>query len=282
MTKEWIEDKKAQYAKEAEQVRENIAAKINTDPVLTDLEKNTMIALLGDIKREEMEDDGDAFFREIRFRSRAMEMTKKANDKDRFFYIYEFVKDLHVGKLTNLLCMDFCLDRYLDSEAMEFDDGIVITDPGYVTRDDNVYEDSDWIRCSFGMDMGVLGFRHWMARDTIYGDWSCTTFDTETGKAIGEFCADAGMVAVLDLNELNAYNPDFIKDTSSPQSRTIIPNFKGEVRFVVVLNEGICEEDSRYHKKGDKWETHDLVIVGRGVNNKTGEPINFVTRQTGF
>lgn len=282
MTKEWIEDKKALYAKEAEQVRESITAKINTDPVLTDSEKKTIIALLGEIKREAMEDDRDAFFPEMQFKIRIMEMAKKANDDNRYFYIYEFAQELCVGKLTHLLCMDFYLDRYQDSEAMEFNDGIVITDPGYVMKADNGQESSEWRRCSYGMDMSVLGFRHWIARDTIYGDWSCTTFDTETGEAIGEFCADAGMVAVLDLNELNAYNPDFIKDTSSPQSRTIIPNFKGAVRFVVVRNEGIREEDSGYHKKGDKWETYDLVIVGRGINNKTGESINFVTRQTGF
>ena len=45
--------------------------------------------------------------------------------------------------------------------------------------------------------------------DTLYGDWSCITYNSDTHEKIGEFCADAGMVGVFLLDEVLKYNPDF-------------------------------------------------------------------------
>lgn len=97
--------------------------------------------------------------------------------------------------------MDF--SRYLDSELMEFDGDIIITDPCYITKND------DWSKCDYGEHMEALGLHNYICRDTMYGDWSCTTFNSDTDEKLGEFCADAGMVAVFDLAEVLAYNPEF-------------------------------------------------------------------------
>ena len=61
-----------------------------------------------------------------------------------------------------------------------------------------------------------------------------------------------------------------------------IKDFSGTVQFVVIHTEGTYTEDTEYHKKGDKWEDYSVEVIGRGKNRITGEPLNFVGRQTGF
>ena len=146
----------------------------------------------------------------------------------------------------------------------------------------------DWDKCDYGENMGVLGIHNYISESTIYGDWGCTTYQTEEepkellesilrvlndnleneeyeddelpipdeGKAIGRFCADAGLVGVFLLDEILAYNPDW-KSWIEEHSwcATIIDDFEGEVEY--------------YIDKVDR-EAH---IVGTGS-------INFYTTQT--
>lgn len=37
----------------------------------------------------------------------------------------------------------------------------------------------DWGKCDFGENMEVLGIHNYISESTIYGDWSCTTYQTE-------------------------------------------------------------------------------------------------------
>lgn len=159
---------------------------------------------------------------------------------------------------------------------------------------DKYYEESrkydDWSKCDYGENMEVLGIHNYISESTIYGDWSCTTYQTEEepkellesilrvlndnleneeygddelpipdgGKAIGGFCADAGLVGVFLLDEILAYNPDWESWIEEhPWCATIIEDFEGEVKY--------------YIDKVDK-EAH---IVGTGN-------INFYTEQTGI
>ena len=168
------------------------------------------------------------------------------------------------------------LRRYLDME-MEFDGDIIITDPCYIMK-----EDDDWATCAYGEDMEALGITHYMTRDTLYGDWSCTTFDTDTKEAIGEFCADAGLVSVFLLDEVLKYNPYYKDHLKNKWTVTWIKDFKGTVEFVVKHIEGYYEEDTDYWKKGDYWEDYVLEVVGHGINKVTGKPINFVGKRTGL
>ena len=107
-------------------------------------------------------------------------------------------------------------------------------------------------------------------------------FPTDTNKEIGQFCADAGLVSVIALDEVLKYNKDFDYHITRPWTTTLIKDFKGTVQFVVEEKIGFYEEDSEYWKKGDKWIEYSVKIVGHGINKTTQEPINFIGKQTSF
>lgn len=184
---------------------------------------------------------------------------------------------------------------------MRFKGTIVITDPCYLDHgmDQDLWEASD-----YGEDLSVFGCSQWICRDTIYGDWSCTTYQTNPDKfaeflkkandlyskldnckptdlnfetikefiydqvdklsekygempVLGRFCADAGMVCVVYLDEIIKVNPhfeEFIKEHS--WCVTVIKDFDGEVEYEI----------------DDNDEAH---IAGRGN-------IEFYTTQTGL
>lgn len=119
---------------------------------------------------------------------------------------------------------------------------------------------SDWERTEHGENMEVLGIQTYLCRDTLYGDWSCTTFDSDTNEQIGEFCADAGMVGVFLLDEVLQYNPDYRDYTDCPGAVTLIKDFDGDIEIMVVQDEN-----------GEP----EVRVIGNGN-------INFYTRQTGF
>ena len=136
---------------------------------------------------------------------------------------------------------------------MHFDGDIIITDPCYMRRDDD-------------HDYEELGnsLTQYMERDTLYGDWSCTVYNSDTREKLGEFCADSGIVAVVLREEVLKYNPAYVGES---WTETVIENFKGTVQFVVT------------ETGNDDYSVH---VVGKGINKTTGELINFISYQTGF
>lgn len=134
---------------------------------------------------------------------------------------------------------------------------------------------SDWELCNYGDNFEALGIKNYICRDTLYGDWSCTTYNSDTREKIGEFCADAGMVGVFLLDEVLKYNPDFDYHINRPWTTTLIKDFDGEVEFEIIHTEGVYEEKTMFHSKGEKWEDDSVSVIGRGN-------INFETKQTGF
>ena len=185
---------------------------------------------------------------------------------------------------------------------MIFKGTIVITDPCYLDAD----MDQDlWEASGYGDDLSVFGCSQWICKDTIYGDWSCTTYkgnSKEISKVVeeiislerelvtldendmgndpayeiiskqlrslykvmqekfpklGNFCADAGMVCVVYLDDILKVNPTFKQWTyEHPWCVTIIPNFDGNIEYEV----------------DDNTDAH---IVGKGN-------IDFYTLQTGL
>lgn len=185
---------------------------------------------------------------------------------------------------------------------MIFKGTIVITDPCYLDAD----MDQDlWEASGYGDDLSVFGCSQWICKDTIYGDWSCTTYkgnskeiskvveeiislerelDTldendlgndpayeiiskqlrslykvmqEKFPKLGNFCADAGMVCVVYLDDILKVNPTFKQWAyEHPWCVTIIPNFDGNIEYEV----------------DDNTDAH---IVGKGN-------IDFYTLQTGL
>ena len=109
-----------------------------------------------------------------------------------------------------------------------------------------------------------------------------TDANTDTKEPIGSFCADAGLVSVFLLDEVLKYNPDFDYHINKPWTTTLIKDFKGTVQMVVKREEGVYEDTTKYHTKGETWEDFSLEVVGHGINKVTGEPTNFVGIQTGL
>ena len=99
--------------------------------------------------------------------------------------------------------------RYQSTPEKEFDGDIIITDPCYIIRNENEITENDWHYCECGEYMERLGIKNYLTHDTIFGDWGCTVFDSDTKKPLGHFCADAGLVSVFLLDEVLAYNPNF-------------------------------------------------------------------------
>lgn len=119
---------------------------------------------------------------------------------------------------------------------------------------------NDWEYCKYGENMENIGLTTFLSGSTIYGDWSCTTFNSDTNEKIGQFCADAGQVAIFLLDEVLKYNPGFDYHINRQWTTTLIRDFHGTVELHV-------EEDA----DGER----EVTVVGRGN-------INFVGRQTGF
>lgn len=142
-------------------------------------------------------------------------------------------------------------------------------------------EHDDWQKCEYGDNMEALNINNYICRNTIYGDWSCTTYNSNTKEVIGEFCADAGLVAVFELDEVRAYNSEIDKWIEKhPWCVTVIKNFTGEVHFEVVHHQGIYTKENEfesngkiYCKEGTPWKEDEVQVIGRGS-------IDFFTTQT--
>ena len=184
--------------------------------------------------------------------------------------LYQLIdKNSHIFEINP----DNCYENLLDSEPVEFDGDIVITDPCYIMKKDT----EDWVKCDIGYELDKLGFSTFMTRDTLYGDWSCTVFNTNDKKEkMGRFCADAGMVTVALLEDIKKYNPSFEEEYLIKRNHcaAVIKDFKGTIKFVV--------KRELFEYKGEQHEDFCLEIVGEGINTKTNNPINFTTKQTGL
>lgn len=151
---------------------------------------------------------------------------------------------------------------------MYFKGNVIITDPCYIIRKDNELTEDDWEACDYGDYMEALGIKNYLCRDTIYGDWSCTTFNTDTEEVLGEFCADAGLVGVFLLDEVLQYNPNFDYHLNRTWTTTLIENFDGEINIDVV-------EFTDKDEDGNDWSDSEVRVIGKGN-------INFYTTQTGL
>lgn len=153
-------------------------------------------------------------------------------------------------------------------QSKKFDGDIIITDPCYIIDEAN---DEDWEKCGYGGEMEALGLENFISADTIYGDWSCTTYTKGSHKVLGNFCADAGQVGVFSLDEVVKYNPKYKDYVVKPWTTTLIRNFKGRVWIEKNWRDDDINNFYTYVK-----------VVGRGIDKITGERLDFFTSQTGF
>lgn len=183
---------------------------------------------------------------------------------------------------------------------------LIITDPCYL---DNVMNDKDktdeireyWHKFVGGINgddcssrLERFGFTDNICCGTLYGDWSCTTyrianvdfdiksikelkdlerFDKEEKKyEMGNFCADAGMVCVVDADELKKFNPNFFEwAIFHKHCVTAINDFSGEI--------GIIDVDP--HSESFP-HFRNRVIYGIADREKNKYGYNFIAYQTGL
>lgn len=275
MNKEWLDKVNGERNKMLECMENKIRNEISFATFFTDDFKKKVLSYLDEFKR-------DIF--SYRFEcemSMACPMPFVKNSTS-FPISYEeyqkWLESLDIETYCKNMQRKNIYDRYLDSDPKEFDGDIIITDPCYIIK-----EDDDWDTCEYGDNMEAIGIHTHITRDTLYGDWSCTTYDSDTDESIGEFCADAGLVSVFLLDEVLKYNPGFDYHINKPWTTTLIKDFKGIVQFIVFEREYVHEEDYEgYWKKGEKYLEYEVEVHGHGVNKVTGEPVNFVGKQTGL
>ena len=135
---------------------------------------------------------------------------------------YKPIIDKALDIYERLNRIDYEINRYsesiIDTEWKRMSGDIIITDPCYLFEDDEYYD--------------IVG-RYGLIHDTIYGDWSCSTFDCDTREKLGSFCADAGLVCVIPLSDVLQINPNFNWNIMESWAATLIKDFDGEVRITV-------------------------------------------------
>lgn len=183
----------------------------------------------------------------------------------------------HYSQFWNLREPYNYYDVYKDGEWVEFDGDIVITDPGYIMKDNHSgiieYQNT---RPGFSIlkynELRDEHFSKSIVSRTLVGDWACGVYLCKGGKQIGSFGADCGLVSVTYLEETNNYNKEWNHIHES--AYTIIPNFKGKVRFVITGREYDYVDSNGFKEKNIYPR---VSIIGRGINSKTGECLNFFT-----
>lgn len=279
MNKEWLEAKKTEIAHKKVELFNKLENYVNGMNSITSRDKDIIISTVRQKAKDEcfygisnikcivgeklIEDSLNIF----------SEGTSKEIRSNVRSYVGKVIREKfdwkYVENIIQLFKDEYYLSSYLDSAPVHFDGDIIITDPCYIMKND------DWSNTDYGGNMNAIGIEHYMTRDTIFGDWSCTTYDSNTNKPIGNFCADAGLVSVIALDEVLKYNPGFDYHINKKWTTTLIENFCGDVQFVVV-------EDKWKGENGKEYVDYEVRVVGHGVNKVTNEPIDFITSQTGF
>lgn len=142
-------------------------------------------------------------------------------------------------------------EQLLDSEPVEYNEDIVITDPCYIFKN---WPNEDFTKCYKNNHFNK--YESMIFRSNLIGDGDFTTYNSKTKQKIGTYCADTGLVCVDTLEHVLTINPEFSK--SEEYIRTIIKNFKGIIWFEVV---------------GETYEKAYLTIRGKGT--KDGKEFEF-------
>lgn len=180
--------------------------------------------------------------------------SSKINDDD-LKWLKNFCDMVDIGRLliSALTDKSYLIEDYTDSPVVYFNnEDIIITDPCYLTKDD------DWQLKDY-REVFTENNIKFITHSTIYGDWSCTVFNKETGKSIGRFTADAGLVGVFSLKEVRQYNEAFDDFKNKFNCITYINNFTGSAQIKV------------------KQKNYSFSCYVEGTGN-----INFISSQTGF
>ena len=301
MDKQWVGNKTAEYNKKIEQLKVHVVEGITQCTLIPEDKKPTVLAHVDSYENEPY---GTTHSMMIVLLNVMADVDVEIEWFDDFIY-----KKLKLEDYIMALRYRY-FGHLLDSEPMEFEGDIIITDPCYLVKkrdastapdlddflskdysnmsarekkDAGYHEDvkryreaygkwdeenpDDWEKCDCGYNMKNIGIEHCMTRSTLYGDWGCSTYNSDTKEKLGHFTADAGQVGVFILNEVLSYNPSYRDYMDNLYCVTVLRDFKGTVQFVVT------QDDPAYND-------FSVRVVGKGINTKTGAPYNFITSQT--
>lgn len=155
------------------------------------------------------------------------------------------------------------------------DEDVVVTDPCYLDGGSdkayNVDEIMRWTQL------------HGLISNTFYGDWGCTIYRTsghvgnipKKSRKFGVFCADAGMVCAVGMNDVKKEFPKFENWLKEHKwCGTIVPKFAGMVRFVAKTE----PEEYKFNGKVEKCDDTELRVRFDGFLN--GKKISLESVQT--
>lgn len=162
-------------------------------------------------------------------------------------------------------------------KSADFDGDILITDPCYLHHGGgkNLESYDSW---------EPWAKKHGLVNTTYYGDWGCTVFKSgpqegripRAAEELGEFCADAGMVCVVKLDDVLKESPKFMEWLGARLwCGTVIRGFKGKIKFITKTT-----PQSYMDEQGKTHHYNDIELHIRGDGEIDGKPMSFESKQT--
>lgn len=260
MDKKWVESKNKEYTRKIEDAKAKIATFINSLGLNEKVKKEVLYCLghYGGVIIA-----GMTIGNELGISIKDVQELFKKNDIEKLSEILEYSDSY---KIVGGVYQRF--NRFLDSKIVEFDGDVLITDPCYIMKG------NDWQETNYGSNLEAVGIKTYVTNDTIYGDWSCTVYD-KNKLIVGEFCADAGLVSIISLDEANVYNKADVDDLLKKDwCATVIKDFKGTGQVVV--------REIEYEYEGKKETDYEAYVELIGIDKNTGEHVRFFSAQTGL
>ena len=276
MDTKWINEKGLEYKRDIRNRITKLEEEIRGTDKLHEEEKERMCALIEDVYSNR---EAYKYFTKMLLRKQLVSVCEPSKFNTELIELIDYVDSLDISSLARWVSSENPYESYKDTFWTDFDGDILITDPCYFIRQDEV-EVNDWEWSDYGYDLYELGFSIYLVHDNLYGDWDCVVRNSDTDDLMGRFCADAGLVCCGYLDEVLKYNPQFKEKLEKKNFLgTVIRNFRGKIQFKINYITGQYEKDTEYFKKGEVWEDYTLHVVGEGVDSVTGEPIRFFSRQ---
>ena len=276
MDTKWINEKGLEYKRDIRNRITKLEEEIRGTDKLYEEEKERMCAFIEDVysNREVYK-----YFTKMLIRYQLVSVCEPSKFNTELAELIGYVDSLDISALACWVNSENPYKSYEDTSWTDFDGDILITDPCYFIRQDEV-EVNDWEWSDYGYDLYELGFSIYLVQDNLFGDWDCVVRNSDTDELMGRFCADAGLVCCVYLDEVLKYNPQFKEELEKKNFLgTVIKNFRGKIQFKINYITGQYEKDTEYYNKGEVWEDYTLHVVGEGVDSVTGEAIRFFSRQ---
>ena len=262
MKKEWVIQRNQEMEEQFKEQKQKISGKIKTACVFYPALQKSLLNLINSLKRT---DPVGLSLAQGEMKATITTAIARETSAAKRPKLQGALEQIGALDMSNLLHYQTDYAAFLDSEPHVYSGDLIITDPSYIIRET---DEEDWENCDYGHNLKALGLSNSITSKTLCGDWGCTVFDLGTMESIGHFRADVGLVSVMDLEQVLAYNPKFDWHKTKDFATAWIRDFKGAVWIWI----------DREEEEGE--ETFTVHVCGNGVHRSTGEPFKFMTMQT--